>query len=472
MADTTRVTFRNFLSHLVQTALGTARDDELINNVRKSWRRRVNGLLLLAMYLFVFYIVIMSLTAYQIQNRIHQISADNTSLNIWAVTQSVGERLKIEQQITAHGDKITVHTSQLGVVTSNLANKVRELETARGNVIGRLLRHGVQVPSFPPPTPQQILNYIETAQQLVVDDTEQGRLNKSRDGFQKANSEVETLEIQKRRTENTIRDLQEQLKSTKKRYQEHLGSDVEPGRVSNIGDQLRFFFRSGERSDVGVLGNAYRFLFGSYRSEGNDAPTDDYLFVTLPSEVLVMLVVIAMGTMGSMISITQVFFAGEDRPITFYMFRPLLGGVVAIGVYVLTKAGVIVASNLPQQASGTAELNAFFVSFVSLVAGLMSDSAINMMKSAGASFMRGDPVTEKARYASRVKELMAKDDNKTAERLYAFFGEPKEAVDDWLEQKEPVPGDAQRVIAAWLDQPVREVFSDIPPPVAPASNAI
>ncbi len=163
---------------------------------------------------------------------------------------------------------------------------------------------------------------------------------------------------------------------------------------------------------------------------------------------------------GCVDAVTQIFFSGEDKPISFYLFRPLLGAVVAIGVYVITKAGVSVASSLPAQPDGGTQLNAFFISFVSLVAGLMSEAAISTIENAGTRLFRGDSVIEKARYARNVNKIMA-DKGKNATDLYPYFDVENQVVDDWLAESELVPAGAQRVIAAWLGESVRDLFSDL-----------
>ena len=75
--------------------------------------------------------------------------------------------------------------------------------------------------------------------------------------------------------------------------------------------------------------------------------------------------------------------------------------------------------------------------------------------------MSGDPVTEVARYANGRFLKLWRVQKKTLKDLYPFFDEANDVIDNWIAEGEKVPGDAQRVISAWLEQPVRNLFSDL-----------
>ena len=40
-------------------------------------------------------------------------------------------------------------------------------------------------------------------------------------------------------------------------------------------------------------------------------------------------------------------------------------------------------------------------------------------------------------------------------------------LDQWVDQSEPTPQREQELIAAWLNLPMREIFTDIAPPIPP-----
>ena len=454
MPTKTAQNISSLLSTFFHTAIGTKRDDQLADDFRKSWRRRISGLMLLIMYALVFYIVIMSLTAYQIQNRVRALSEIGERQSIWSVARLADQIVTMEGRIREFDIVIS------GLKTDLFAVGKDEYEAELSlDKIGRKLVILISATGAIMPDPDgdfifdDLLNIARPIG--LTDENFRNKVSEIADAYNLAYELFESVGREKRLIEVRL----EELNAESQKFNKQNGLKNNSNIVDLI-DELRFFHRSTKPGEDGIISGLWKFLIGSSEDAGNSRSI--YSFVTLPSEVLILLVVIAMGTMGSLISISQVFFSGEDRSITFYLFRPLFGAVVAIGVYVVTKAGVIVASNLPAQADGSAKLNAFFVSFISLVGGMMSESAIEMFKRAGANFLRGDPVMEHARYASGVAATMA-NQKKEPKDLLPFLDVQPEIVAKWLEQNEKVPGGAQRIIAAWLKQPVRNLFSDLPP---------
>ncbi|MEP1934936.1 MAG: hypothetical protein ABJJ37_26990 [Roseibium sp.] len=456
MPAETKNTLSNARHMISRSVIGATVDDEIGSSIKTSWRRRSNGVLLLIMYALVFYIVMMSLTAYQIQTRVQALAENGQKLSIWGVTRTAGELFKIQDELNkltkrqlALEDDHYLTKAELQVASSNYEFKKHSLLAKL-----RLIPSDIKLDGdmdFPillgiaqenQTELKEVSGGIEALTEFQNAEQAAGTTKYKLDGIQ---SEINILDHKTIGIENKLRLL--------KRETAEYDKNVE------LIDELHFFYYPPEYTSSWI-GSVYAYMFGGSHIDSSKAR---YGFVTLPSEVLMILIVIAMGTMGSLINITQVFFAGEDRKITFYLFRPLLGAVVAIGIYVITKAGVLVSSNVAADSGGVAKLNAFFVSFVSLIAGLMSETAITTIKSSGTRFLRGDAVTETARYANGVKAEMTKD-GKENKDLYPFFEVPPDEIDNWLTENELVPSDAQRVIAAWLEKPVRNLFSDMRPP--------
>ena len=112
-------------------------------------------------------------------------------------------------------------------------------------------------------------------------------------------------------------------------------------------------------------------------------------FTQLNRSVLVLLLTLAMGTLGSTIFITMEYIAVQEitRPVSWYVIRPLLGMVTAIAIFVLAKAGQLTIS----ADSGSAELNPFVISFLAIISGMLTEQAIEKIgKSAGVVFKSGD----------------------------------------------------------------------------------
>ena len=53
--------------------------------------------------------------------------------------------------------------------------------------------------------------------------------------------------------------------------------------------------------------------------------------------------------------------------------------------------------------------------------------------------------------------------NKTVAEAAKYLSESNEVIQDWMDEQAQVPEQAQKIIAAWLGKPGREIFSDQSP---------
>ena len=181
--------------------------------------------------------------------------------------------------------------------------------------------------------------------------------------------------------------------------------------------------------------------------------------------VLVFLLAIAMGALGSTIHITRTFLAGESRPMAWYLIRPLLGTVTAVAIYILAKAGQLALN--PGAATGA--MDPWFISFLAIISGLMSDDAVRRLSDAGARVFKTPSHDQPDRWGLNLGQRMAESVTDRAP-LAAALGVSASKLDSWTNATEPVPSYAQGMIAAWLRQPVRELFSDMEPTRLPSAS--
>ncbi len=93
---------------------------------------------------------------------------------------------------------------------------------------------------------------------------------------------------------------------------------------------------------------------------------------TIPGALLSIVLILSMGGLGSLIAITVEYLRltkndwGKSR-FSNYLFRPLLGAVMALAVYVAIKSGHSVFGEV------YAELSPYMLSFVGLLSGLMTE---------------------------------------------------------------------------------------------------
>lgn len=398
------------------------------------WSRFLGGCLIFASYILIFFIVVLSLSAYQVQTRIHEHNKSNGSGNIWVLVKLASEHSgQSAQQRKQTLTSLIEQRAKVRVQATDVLAKIRVLK-------------------------QKIATSVNTIKPNTLDAKDKTF------SFLAGTQTVESSKLAKETTVdiNQLRELAIDavvLKEQGDIFENHIQvvrgnkvSDFVRGLMSEIG----YFKFSGDWWAPRVL----RSMFGN--GDGSK-----FIFVTMPSEALVLMVVIAMGAMGSLIFVTQTFFSEDRREkANFYLFRPLFGSIVAIGVYVLTKAGVMVASAAQIQTDGTVHLNAFFVAFVSLIAGLMSESAIEAINRAGSSFLRGtrEDMRERFMIGERVKKAMKKTEM-TETDFVKLVERPQETVESWMNETTVVPVDAQIAISAKLGVPIRELFTDQAPKI-------
>ena len=186
--------------------------------------------------------------------------------------------------------------------------------------------------------------------------------------------------------------------------------------------------------------------------------------VTLQPEILTLMLVMVMGALGALIHVTQGYLKQEtEESWAVFLFRPLLGVVSALAIYILARAGVLVVSDSGQSA-GNAGLSPFFVSFLAIISGLLAESAISNIREAGKNFLKPVDTLETLRWSNGIaEEIEAQAPNKELENLVTILGLPEREVDDIVNGRIPAPEHTQTAIAAWLDKQPRQLFTDLKP---------
>lgn len=191
-------------------------------------------------------------------------------------------------------------------------------------------------------------------------------------------------------------------------------------------------------------------------------------FIQLPEQFLELILTISMGVLGSLMRITRNYFdkePDEEEALAWYIFRPFLGAITALAVLILLKAGQLTISN-PSDGAGPDGLNPFFISFIAIISGFLSVQAHDRIRRAGAAIFGTAQPRSVSRWLvqSRLKSLGSKD----LVSLASYLGVSEEKVQRWFELQEPVPEPAQPIVAAWLDEPQRILFTDLKPGKRPA----
>jgi hypothetical protein len=190
-------------------------------------------------------------------------------------------------------------------------------------------------------------------------------------------------------------------------------------------------------------------------------------FVTIPTDVLTLMLVIAMGVLGSSM---QVNFAtlvkNQTVTISGYVMRLTVGALTALVIFIVAKAGVPVIADT-SRFGGDAPINPYLVSFLAIISGLMSENAIASVQAQGTRFF-GAGVGGPDRW---VRTDMTGDLAREDLSLSAIAGHldvSEASATAKLKGAEKLNPEQQKALALYLRRDPRDLYTDIAPPESPA----
>lgn len=197
-------------------------------------------------------------------------------------------------------------------------------------------------------------------------------------------------------------------------------------------------------------------------------------FLSMPQELLTLILTLSMGIFGSTIAVSRTFFDTRievAQGMSWYLFRPIQGAVMALTIYILFKAGILIFSAPPSNGNVSGALNPFFIAFLGIISGLFAEYAYERLDRAAKSVFQAPPTAARAKalWAKGVdQELTAQ--NKSRADLAAYLHQPLNVVDQWVEGKRPAPEEVQRIIAFWLGKPRDDLFYQEPTEAEPSGE--
>lgn len=130
------------------------------------------------------------------------------------------------------------------------------------------------------------------------------------------------------------------------------------------------------------------------------------LIVVTPYDLLVLLLVMFMGTLGGMVRLLREYgdASMKNPKPNDYLIIPLIGLVVSIGGFVLAKTGLLLLSSTKDDSS----LSPFTIGLVGVISGLMAKEVIDAISGAGANMLNRKRVGSVADAAEAHSEPVAK----------------------------------------------------------------
>jgi hypothetical protein len=188
-----------------------------------------------------------------------------------------------------------------------------------------------------------------------------------------------------------------------------------------------------------------------------------YRLTLIPSDVLVLALVIAMGLLGSSLQLVYVYVTQfEQKSVSYYLVRPFFGIIMAFVIYIVAKAGIPLVTDTTRLGT-TTSINPYFISFIAIISGLMSERALTSLLRLGTNYFRDTDGTEQSRWARTDLTKSFQEANRDPDKLRKLLKAKTSEWDEWIKGKEPMPGSAQVIIAGVLEQDRRDLFTDIPP---------
>lgn len=184
--------------------------------------------------------------------------------------------------------------------------------------------------------------------------------------------------------------------------------------------------------------------------------------VTAHPDVLTLFLVILMGILGSALQITHAFF-NENRSdgVGSYLLRVCVGAITALVIFIVAKAGVPVIADA-SKLGGDAPINPYFVSFLAILSGLLSENAIVFVQGQGAKFFGTGSAGNIIRWARTDLNQRFNETGSSLEKLSQLMGISQEVTKSILSGKMSATADQQKDVSLYLRDDIRNLFSDLP----------
>lgn len=177
--------------------------------------------------------------------------------------------------------------------------------------------------------------------------------------------------------------------------------------------------------------------------------------LVMPADTLRLCLARMMGLLGSLIAMTWAFLSpGLKPPLRWYLLCPVVGALSAVLLFVFVQGGQLVITVQPSQAS----LDPFMLAMLSVVAGLLADRAYERMAQISVKVLGLDD-SARQRWAVGLRKLPLEQ----AQAVAATSGLSPQRIGEIAAEDSPASPAEQDAIAAALERPPRELFTDIPP---------
>jgi hypothetical protein len=440
---------------------------------QRSWTRRFfgdfNPLRVIGGFVLAFLVVaaaasaVIFFAAAQFQSRVAELSLNGAPMTIWRVDAFRGEFRDWARDIRTQRKTITqdrinlandkqknlVLTAEQETIETRLADDARSLKqkiiAASPAVSGR----AVVAPK--PDSTSNLSDIITRIELLLTQEKLQKRFGDDLASLKKRNAANEDLRAVVKAREAKIKGYETWITALEERRKDRVDAAAKLFGEANTAAAPELVERIvNATAELNSLSSIWKGII--------------YHTALWTNDMLVLLLLISMGVLGSALNLLAVFIANEQESLSFgeYPLRLAFGAVLAIVMFIIAKAGVPILADT-SKIGGNAPLNPYFISLLAVVSGLMSDRSMSAIRSVASSLLQS---VGGAGYSQRYSRVALDEVLKAASRdvdgLARLLGANAEDTKKLFSGNEMVPPDRQKLISAYLGLPIRELFSDLP----------
>jgi hypothetical protein len=419
------------------------------------------SLILVSTTLIVGFLCILVLSSTLTQTRLAGLTIDGVNLSIWKLDYIQAEWAEIRARLRSQSKRLFAAEQQRNALSSRLAIAETKYTEKRSEILNLLEEFYHRVATIEPELTALIHNQSAAEQygrivgaqvKLRADHPELGPLL---DRIAKTYDEFRTAESERGSTLGGSKVLLQEIESQKS---ERAASEKSLG---DVFDSIKTGLSSNNEMKSRVE-NIFYELHPSELDGGFSLGFSNRLITTRP-DLLALWLVILMGVLGSSLQMTNSYFKDPEREVTIgsYFLHLSVGAITALAIFIVAKAGVPVIADA-SRLGGDAAINPYFVSFLAIVSGLLSENALASIEAQGKRvFGEGSP--EPDRWARADLTADAAKEGRSIKELADYLDDNETMTTAMLKGEEKIEPSKQRVIAVYLRRPVREIFTDIAP---------
>ena len=417
--------------------------------IADSVRRAASVLALLTTFLIVFAAILLLISALKLQRSVAT-DIDNTIVaTVGQVRLDIALLDRLDQEAVSDG-------KDLAAAERQLAGYDAQLDAAKQSVAGKIQKLAAETPELPsagvflPSTgnveqdPYALNDRIDLYKQKVragaAPDTDPKVLQHFIDALNIAVApDVVTF--------YRVRDLWRDADAQKKALQE---------RINELKD-------GPKASGVTRLSNeSYKNVVEDFRTFQALVGTTLFGIVLIPNPVLVLLLAVFMGMLGSLIHLScRVVLGGDYIKASEMFFRIGLGAAVSLALFFFASAGVLSLSQSNTGQDGS-EMSPYLISFLGITAGFMSERVTAWMREIGENTFKLTDGAGRERWGTGLAAEMEKQ-SITKQAIAAALGNTVEEIEAWIALGKPVADRDQRLLAAYMRVHKSRLFTDIDP---------